>query len=146
MQKFVALAADCYTVDLFDPYNIEYPEAGVPKESSAFLGVWKQGAWNGSWCHDLYVTKVYADGRVDVIDAYAPGGNNDATVFKRTGRIENGVLKFKSIGSAEVSYTVNGNFLIGKRLDKFGRSEITLNRDIGLALVPVPPVKPVRRS
>lgn len=142
------LVSDCYTVDLFDPFQIEYPDGSVPADSRAFLGVWKQGAWNGNWCHDLYVTKVHADGRVEVLDAHAPDlkGGNDATVFKRTGRIEDGVLTLVSLGSAQVKYRVEGDFLLGERIDAFGKSEIVLGREVGLAQVPIPPIKPVQRS
>ena len=38
------LSPGCYTVDLFDPYRIEYPAANVPREVRKFLCVWKNGA------------------------------------------------------------------------------------------------------
>ena len=141
------LSPGCYTVDLFEEYRIEYPEAGVPAEASQFLGVWKNGAWNGRWCHDLYVTKANPDGTVNVIDAYGPdGGGREATVFKRVGKVENGVLSFHSQGSAPVEYRIIDEYLVGERRDAFGKYEITMSREIGIALVPIPPRKPVRQS
>lgn len=142
------LSPGCYTVDLFDPYKIEYPAADVPVEMRKFLGVWKNGAWGDNWCHDLYITSIKADGTAEVLDAYGPNSNRgyEATVFKRRGRIENGVLTFQSRGRSEVHYSLVGDYLVGKRRDKFGTIEITMSRDVGLALVPIPPRKPVRRS
>ena len=142
------LSPGCYTVDLFDKYRIEYPDANVPRDVSDFLGVWKNGAWDGRLCHDLYITKASADGTVELIDAYGPDtkSGRDAVVFKRTGKVENGVLSFTSVGASPVSYQLNGDFLSGKRLDAYGRYEITMSREVGVALVPVPPIKPVRRS
>ena len=142
------LSPGCYTVDLFDPYRIEYPAANVPREVRKFLGVWKNGAWNGRICHDLYVTNAYADGTVDVIDAYGPdrGTGAEATVFKRKGTVKDGVLSFHSVGSAPVEYQLVGEYLVGKRIDAFGKYEITMSREVGLAEVPIPPKKPVRRS
>jgi hypothetical protein len=141
------LSPGCYTVDLFDPYRIEYPLPDVPAESRKFLGVWKNGAWGDNWCHDLYVTQVHADGTVDVIDAYGPKPNStiDAHVFKRKGKIENGVLTFQSRFNSPVSYRLVGEFLVGERLDAFGKMEITMSREFGLAEVPIPPRNP-RRS
>ena len=140
------LSPGCYTVDLFDPYRIEYPSADVPAEVRQFLGVWKNGAWGGRVCHDLYVTEALPDGRVTVIDAYGPDGNygRDAMVFTRTGRVEDGVLTFMSIGSAPVKYRMVGEYLVGERLDAFGKFEITMSRTERVAVVPIPPVKPAR--
>ena len=142
------LSPGCYTVDLFDPYRIEYPAAEVPGDARKFLGVWKNGAWNGKVCHDLYVTKAYPDGTVDVIDAYGPnrGRGREATVFKRKGTVKDGVLSFHSVGAAPVNYRLEGEYLVGSRIDAFGKYEITMSREDGLAEVPIPPRKPVRRS
>ena len=142
------LSPGCYTVDLFDPYRIEYPSADVPTDVRKFLGVWKNGAWGGRTCHDLYITRAYADGRVDVIDAYGPNtsAGREATVFKRTGVVKDGVLTFFSRGQAEVQYRVQGDYLLGQRVEKLGKFEITMSREVGIAEVPIPPVKPVRRS
>ncbi|MEO1494355.1 MAG: hypothetical protein AAFV19_19575 [Pseudomonadota bacterium] len=141
------LKPGCYTVDLFDPYRIEYPDAAVPADARQFLGVWKNGAWNGNWCHNLYVTKVHADGRVDVLDTHGPSPYTgvDATAFKRTGSIKNGVMSFR-IDGLPVSYRLVDGFLVGQRKLKTGELEITMSREDGIAQVPIPPVKPVRRS
>ena len=140
------LSPGCYTVDLFDPYRLEYPEPGVTAEQRKFLGVWQNGSWNDEWCHDLYVTKISADGTVEVLDAYGPYPRfkYEASVYKRVGKIENGVLTFISHADAPVSYRLVGDFLVGTRQDIFGKSDITMSRTDRLAVVPVPPRKPVR--
>ncbi|MEM1300499.1 MAG: hypothetical protein AAGH68_14595 [Pseudomonadota bacterium] len=140
------LSPGCYTVDLFDPYRLEYPEAGVSAENRKFLGVWKNGAWGGNWCHDLYITNVFADGSVELLDAYGPSAKHghEATVYKRKGKIENGVLTFLSHKQTPVSYRLAGEYLVGTRKDLFGTIEITMSRTDRLAEVPVPPRKPVR--
>lgn len=141
------LSPGCYTVDLFDPYEIKYPEAEVPQEYAAFLGVWQNGAWGGTWCHDLYITQVSADGQVVLLDAHGPDGAGiEATVFKRKGFIKDGVLTFLSIGSVPVSYRLVGDYLVGERKSAIGKVEITMSRTDGIALVPEPPLKPVRAS
>ena len=140
------LSPGCYTVDLFDPYQLEFPEAAVPADARKFLGVWQNGAWNGEWCHDLYVTKVLADGTVEVLDAYGPSASqkHEASVFKRTGRIKDGVLTFISHRNTPVSYRLVDGFLVGERKSVFGSAEITMSRTDRVAEIPVPPRKPVR--
>lgn len=142
------LSPGCYTVDLFDPYQIEYPAADVPEGSRNFLGVWKNGAWGGRICHDLYITKVLANGDVELIDAYGPDRANgrEATVFKRRGQIKDGVLSFYSYGRAPVRYRLVGQYLVGERRDAFGKFEITMSRADGLAGTPVPPKRPTADS
>ena len=140
------LSIGCYTVDLFDPYRINYPKAGVSPENAKFLGVWKDGAWDkDEWCHDLYITEVRADGSVVLLDAYGPNPNrgSEAVVFKRIGQIEDGVLSFVS-GGAKVSYRVRGNFLVGQRVDLFSSMNATIRRVDGIAFVPIPPRRPRR--
>ena len=140
-----SLSPGCYTVDLFDPYRLEYPSADVPAGYREFLGVWQNGAWGGQWCHDLYITKVHADGRVELLDVYGPSPKHghEASVFKRTGQIEGGVLTFLSHRRAPVSYRIVGDFLVGNRSDHVGKSEITMSRTDRVAQVPVPPRKPI---
>jgi hypothetical protein len=141
-----SLSPGCYTVDLFDPYKIEYPDASVPADARQFLGVWKNGAWNGSWCHDLYVTKVYADGRVEVLDTHGPSpfSGVDATAFKRTGSIKNGVMSLR-VDGFPVTYRIVDGYLVGKRKILNGSLDITMSREDGIAQVPIPPVNPRRR-
>ena len=125
----------CYTVDLFDPFTLEKPAPDVPPETKAFLGVWKHGAWNGQWCHDLYVTRVGADGNVEVLDAYGPysAAGIEATVFKRKGRIKDGVLTFHSQGGT-VEYRLDGEYLVGTRKGTLGNMEITMSRQDDVAV------------
>lgn len=142
------LSIGCYTVDLFDPYRINYPGADVPVQYAKFLGVWKDGSWNNEWCHDLYVTDVQPDGTVTVLDAYGPYPklNVEAQVYKRTGRIdEEGVLNLISLGGANVTYRlVDDAYLVGRRLSLWGKYDITMARHEGVAIVPIPPRNPRR--
>jgi hypothetical protein len=146
------LSPGCYTVDLFDPYKIEEPGSDVPEDARAFLGVWKNGAWGGRWCHDLYITKAFSDGQVELLDAYGPyrEAGIEATVFKRTGRVKDGVLSFTSQHGSPVEYRLVGDYLVGERRGTLGTFEITMSREDGLgptrklAEVPVPPKKPLR--
>lgn len=146
------LSPGCYTVDLFDPYKIETPGPDVPREATAFLGVWKNGAWGGHWCHDLYIVKAFSDGSVELLDAYGPyrQANIEATVFKRKGRVEDGILKFNSQGRSPVEYRIVNGYLVGERRGTLGTFEITMSRVDGLgplpamAQVPLPPKKPLR--
>lgn len=142
------LSLGCYTVDLFDPYRLEFPKAGVRREDSKFLGAWKDAAWNGEWCHDLYITEVLPDGTVTLLDAYGPylKQKREATVFKRRGTLKEGVLSFTSVGGASVSYQLSedGDYLLGNRIDALGRYVITMARRDGVAMPPIPPKKPVR--
>ena len=141
------LSPGCYTVDLFDPYVLQYPEEGVPAANREFLGVWRQGAWGGDWCHDLYVTAVHPDGSVDLLDLYGPKRDSgiEATVFKRKGFIDNGVLTVKSIGYATVNYRREGRYLLGSRDGLHGKYSAVMVREEHVAQVPIPPVNPRRR-
>ena len=141
------LSVGCYTVDLFDPYRIEYPTAGVSAENAKFLGVWKDAAWDkDNWCHDLYITDVRPDGTVTLLDAYGPNPKRgwEAQVYKRTAQIVDGALTFNSIGRSQVTYRLQGDFLVGTRKDFFTTQEITMGRSEGVALVPIPPRNPRR--
>ncbi len=144
-----SLSVGCYTVDLFDPYRLEFPTAGVSKENSKFLGVWKDAAWGGEWCHDLYITEVRPDGSVTLLDAYGPNTNRnyEAQIFKRTAQITNGELKFLTLGGATVTYKLaeNGDYLVGRRVDVLGGLDITMLRHDGVPVPPIPPRNP-RRS
>lgn len=127
------LNPDCYTVDLFDPFTVEAPPAEMADEAHGFLGVWKNGAWNGDWCHDLYVTRVGMDGQVEVLDAYGPlhASGLEATVFRRKGTLKDGVLSFQSRGGA-VEYRRDGEYLVGKRKGSLGEFEIVMAREEGV--------------
>ena len=79
--------AGCYTVDLFTPSNVTTPTSDVPAEWHGYLGKWGGGAWEGKWCHDLYVLSISPDGKVDVISAHAPfpEWGREATAFPPAG-------------------------------------------------------------
>ena len=141
------LSPGCYTVDLFDPYNLQYPAEGVPAEHREFLGVWRQGAWGGNWCHDLYVLAVHPDGTAEVLDLYGPKRDSgiEATVFKRRGFFENGELVLRSIGYATVTYRREGKYLLGSRDGIHGEFNAVMVREEKVAQVPIPPVNPRRR-
>lgn len=142
------LSPGCYTVDLFDPYTIERPAPGAPADATGFLGVWKDGAWNDQWCHDLYVTKVGADGTVEVLDAYGPfrSAGIEATVFRRKGHVRDGVLTFHSQGG-KVEYRRDGDYLVGNRQGTLGKMDITLSRQENVAIgEPIPPKRAVKKS
>lgn len=142
------LRPGCYTVDLFDPYVLQYPEEAVPAANRDFLGVWRQGDWGGNdWCHDLYVTAVYPDGSVDVLDLHGPKRDSglEATVFKRKGFIENGVLTLKSIGYATVNYRREGQYLLASRDGIHGKYSAVMVREEKVAQVPIPPANPRRQ-
>lgn len=142
------LSPGCYTVDLFDPYTIENPPPEVAQEAHQFLGVWKDGAWNGTWCHDLYITQVAADGSVTVLDAYGPlrPAGLEATVFRRVGKLKDGVLTFHSRGGT-VEYRRDGNYLVGMRKGTLGQMEIIMHRQDDIAIgTPIDPKPFVRKS
>ena len=141
------LSPGCYTVDLFDPYILQYPEEAVPAAHREFLGVWRQGAWGGNWCHDLYVLAVYPDGTADVLDLYGPKRDSgvEATVFKRRAFIKDGVLNVNSIGFAKVEYRREGRYLLGARDGVHGKFNAVMVREEKVAQVPIPPVNPRRR-
>lgn len=141
------LSIGCYTVDLFDPYRIQYPESGVSAEDAKFLGVWKDAAWSPEdWCHDLYITEVRADGTAILLDAYGPNTKRgtEAVVFKRTANIKDGVLTFSTVGSAAVKYRIVDGYLVGERKDLATTLKTTMRRADGIAFVPVPPRNPRR--
>ena len=134
----------CYTVDLFQEVPVNTPAPGVPAEHAAFLGRWGNGVWNGSWCHDLLVHTVHADGRVELLDMHAPSEKYaaPASIFKRTGRIgEDGTLRF-SHGLTTRRYAIRDSALYGVREDgAHGRLEIVMTRK---GVVPLPRPRPIR--
>ncbi|MEM9138603.1 MAG: hypothetical protein AAGB15_02135 [Pseudomonadota bacterium] len=140
------LSPGCYTVDLFDPYRINYPEGGVSPDQAAFLGRWTDAAWNGDWCHELYITDIASDGTVSLLDAYGPYPKLgiEAQVFRRTARIENGELSFTSVAKAGVTYKMQDGYLVGRRVDLWGEYDVTMAKRQGVALVPIPPKNPRR--
>ncbi|MHA1528423.1 MAG: hypothetical protein ACTSVG_05350 [Alphaproteobacteria bacterium] len=135
--------SDCYTVDLFTRVKIQKPAANVPEAHRQFLGSWGAGAWNDVWCHDLLVTEIHADGRVDLIEMLAPHAawNYPATAFNRTARIDgNGNLRF-AYGTERLSYRIENGKLIGERSGIYGDFRIVLVRR---GVPPIPTPKPIR--
>lgn len=140
------LSPGCYTVDLFDPYRINYPGGGVSQDQAAFLGRWTDAAWNGDWCHELYITDIASDGTVSLLDAYGPYPKLgiEAQVFRRTAKIKDGELSFTSVAKAGVTYKMQDGYLIGRRIDLWGEYDVTMAKRQGVALVPIPPRNPRR--
>ncbi len=136
--------SDCYTVVLFTRATIENPASDVPEANRQFLGKWGGGAWNDFWCHDLVVTRVHTDGRVELIEMLAPykPWNYPATAFQRTARIDDeGNLRF-AYGTERLSYRIENGKLVGTRSGLYGNLRIELVRR-GVPPIPVP--NPSRR-
>lgn len=150
------VANNCYTVDLFTKVKVQKPGADVPIAFQEFLGEWGGGAWNGVWCHGLLVSKVYADGRADLIDMHAPyePWAQPATAFRRVGRIDDdGVLRF-SYGTTRLSYRIENGRMYGTNNGLRGNLKVTLVRrgkspvrNLARRVVsPIPAPNPVRLS
>jgi len=135
--------SDCYTVDLFTNAKIGKPAADVPEANRQFLGSWGGGAWGDFWCHDLVVTKVHADGRVELVEMLAPYApwNYPATAFQRTARIDGeGNLRF-GYGIERLSYRIENGKLVGTRSGLYGNLRVELVRR---GVPPIPTPKPIR--
>lgn len=138
-----AAGADCYTVDLFTKVKVEKPGPDVPEKFRRFAGFWGSGAWNGVWCHDLLVSKVHPDGRVELVDMHAPyePWHQPASAFRRTARIgEDGVLRFEYDGE-KVSYRIIDGRLYATRVGRLGKLEAVLRLR---GVPPVPEPRPER--
>ena len=137
--------SDCYTVDLFTKAKVEKPADDVPDANRQFLGKWGGGAWNDVWCHDLLVTKVHKDGRVELVDMHAPyePWRQPATAFRRVGRIDtDGNLRF-AYGTERISYRITNGKLVGTRSGKLGNLRVELARR---GMPPIPTPNPIRLS
>ena len=135
--------SDCYTVDLFTNAKIDKPAADVPEANRQFLGRWGGGAWGDFWCHDLVVTKVHADGRVELVEMLAPYApwNYPATAFQRTARIDGeGNLRI-AYGDERLSYRIENGKLVGTRSGLYGNLRVELARR---GVPPIPTPKPIR--
>jgi hypothetical protein len=122
--------ASCYTVDLFTEPRFVAPGGEVPRRWRDFAGVWGGGAWNGVWCHDLYILEVKPDGLVRVIETHAPHEpwGKRATAFQRTGRIgSDGRLRLR-YGQVEAEYWVEDGVLYGLQNDAGDLRRIALTR------------------
>ncbi|MEM7499336.1 MAG: hypothetical protein AAF371_15265 [Pseudomonadota bacterium] len=134
--------SECYTVVLFDEFEVKPAADGVPIGHAAFLGEWTNGAWDGKWCHDLIVSEVTPDGRVELMDMHAPyePWNQPASAFRRVGRIDNdGVLRFAH-GTTQRSYRIVDGRLEARRSGSGGEYVAQLKRPWD---VPVPRPRPV---
>jgi len=132
---------DCYTVVLFDKHPIVPPVEGVPAEYARFLGQWKQGAWNGEWCHDLLITEVMKDGQVRMVDMHAPyePWGQPASAFQRIGRIDkDGNLNVR-YGTESVRYRVEKGQLVAHRSGVHGDLVAVLQQE---GYTPLPPMRP----
>ena len=137
--------SDCYTVDLFTSAKVEKPADDVPDANRQFLGKWGGGAWNDVWCHDLLVTNVHKDGRVELVDMHAPyePWNQPATAYRRVGRIDDeGNLRFV-YGIERISYRITNGKLIGTRSGMLGNLKVELVRR---GVPPIPTPNPIRLS
>jgi len=120
----------CYTVDLFSKAVVVPPDKNVPKDWRAYSGRWGGGAWEGVWCHDLYVLDIKPDGNVTVVETHAPypQWGKLATAFRRTGRIdENGRLHL-AYGRVKVDYWIENGMLYGTRDEGTGVQRVALAR------------------
>lgn len=135
----------CHTVKLYDKIPVKRPGKKVPPEFSQFLGVWERGAWDGTWCHDLHVLDVSADGTVDLLDMHAPNTEWKLapSVFRRTARIhEDGSLRFR-YGTESRRYELKHGKLIGVRTGGYGQMKVALSNK-NFAPLPIP--RPVRAA
>lgn len=122
---------NCYTVDLFTDVKVEVPPEDLPERYTQYLGQWGNGAWNGVWCHDLLVHRIYPDGQVALVDMHAPypPWNQPASAFRRFGWIdEEGKLHF-NYGAEKATYEiVDGKMEGSRRVKGLGRLDIELQR------------------
>lgn len=116
---------DCYTVVMFSDASIEAPSPDVPEAWRDYLGVWVKGAWDGKWCHDLYVTSIEPSGEVSLIEAHGPyePWSKPATAFRRTGHIDEDGRLHLTYGGIRVVYELRDGMLVGSRRE--GASELT---------------------
>jgi hypothetical protein len=122
--------ASCYTVDLFTKPRFVKPGDNVPRNWRDFAGVWGGGAWDGQWCHDLYILEVQPDGLVRLIETHAPyePWGKRATAFQRTGRIgEDGRLRLR-YGRTVSEYWVENGTLFGRQDEAGDIRRIALSR------------------
>ena len=121
----------CYTVDLFDEPEIAPAPAQIAPDRAAWLGHWGGGVWNGTWCHEMVVTRIDPTGLATLLDMHAPSEQygQPATVFRRKARFfEDGSLRFVH-GTVVRRYVMRDGRLVGTRQgDGFGRMEVVLTR------------------
>jgi len=122
--------SSCYTVDLFTEVRINRPSDDVPEDWRGFSGRWGGGKWAGEWCHDLYVLDIQPDGRVRLIETYAPyePWGKRAAAFTRTARIDpDGRLRLR-YGRTRMEYWLKDGELRGVRDEGGGELLIAMER------------------
>ncbi|MEM9010915.1 MAG: hypothetical protein AAGE18_06795 [Pseudomonadota bacterium] len=120
---------DCYTVDVFSSTKVTAPADSISEARRAFAGVWENGAWNGSHCHDLYVIEINEDGSAVVIDTHGPGNGSDATAFRRTATFDEADrLVIVSGNSQRVYELVEGELHAVERVGKSRERRAILTR------------------
>ena len=121
---------DCYTVDLFTPAVITAPKADVPKSWRDFAGHWGGGAWDGEWCHDLYILSVGAGGEVDLIEAHAPheAWGKVASAFRRRATLTADSRLRLFYKGVRVEYWIENGRLYGARFEAGTERRVTLSR------------------
>ncbi len=120
----------CYTVDIFDEIAVRTPGPDVPEAWRGFSGRWGGGAWNGRWCHDLYILDIASSGAATVIETHAPlpEWGKPASAFRRTARIDSdGRLRMR-FGRVKVEYWLEGDTLYGRRDEGTGEMIVALSR------------------
>jgi hypothetical protein len=124
---------ECRTVTVFSSTKIVKPDKKLPDGWKAFSGVWGKAGWdNNTWCHDLYVLKIEKDGKVILMDTHGPGGNNDATAFRRVGQLDpDNHLRFRADGIRREYWIENGMLRGVKYLSDSLKSEILMTRKSG---------------
>ncbi len=119
---------DCYTVDLFTVAKVETPGKDVPSEWAGFSGKWGSAAWDGKWCHDLYVLKIAPTGEAEVMDLHAPYDpwNKPATAFRRKAFFTKDNRLRVSYGAVIVEYWLENGRLYGLRKEGSGELRIAM--------------------
>lgn len=120
----------CYTVDLFSKATIVPPNGEVPQDWRGYSGRWGGGAWEGVWCHDLYVLDITPQGDVTVVETHAPYPNwgKLATAFRRTARIDDKGHLRMAYGHVKVEYWLENGMLYGTRNEGTGIQRVALTR------------------
>lgn len=123
------VVADCYTVELFTVAKIETPSAEVPAAWAAYSGKWGKAAWEGKWCHDLHVTKINADGTVEVMSLHAPyePWGKPATAFRRKAYMTKDNHLRVLYSGVEIDYWIENGRLYGLRKEGGGQMRIALS-------------------
>lgn len=127
----LTVVEDCYTVDLFTTVEVEEP-GEVPDDWKGYSGRWGGAAWDGKWCHDLFVLSIASNGEVEVMELHAPyeQWGKQATAFRRKGFItDDGRLHLRYSG-VDIEYWLENGRLHGLRREGEGELRIALTRTV----------------